>query len=515
MIRTKQLVEPEVYRTAELVPANPHSIYLQLEALIDDWAALAQPLTVAFCAHRGRPTDPIVYYKIFLIAYFENLTYDTDLAERIDDSRAIRRFLHYTLTEATPDHSTISEVRGQAAAAHVDLAALLTPVIALCRDAGLVGGDEQAVDSTLVPANASLSSLRSLHTGQGVREYFRSGAPVPAPEAGTVACAEPPPTKSVSNADFRSTTDPDARIARKDGHPRDMAYRLTHVTDQQSHIILGVAVDHADGGEVSAACPVVLEAATQLALGGQRLHLVSADTGYDDATFHAFVEQMGGTPVTGYRADTTPRDPAFKKAHFVYDASTDSYRCPRGAVLSYTSREVARRRRRYTSAAPMCAVCPDRDRCLAPKATHRELTRHEEEASRERNCATCHTDAGRAALQHRKHLVEPPFGHLKTYGGLGLVNCRGLGKAGLKGGFAALAWNLIQYVKHAPRTADDLARVSCCALRAALRAVVRWRTAALQVWSLRDCAWGTGHNIGRRNLLQQLFPIHSKERGEP
>lgn len=448
MIRAKQLVEPEYYATADLVRADPTSFYTRLLQAIPDWTTLARPLEVAFCPDRGRPTDPVVYYKIFLIAYLENISYDTELAARIHDSLAIRQFLQYNLTETTPDHSTIGEVRGHLAAAQVDLLpALFEPVLTLCAAVQLLGGTLTAVDSTLLPANASLGSLRSLTTGQRVQDYLR-GLPSEHPLPPDHPPLPPVGKRKVSNQDFRSQTDPDARILQQKAHPRDMYYRCTHLTDRTSHLILAAEVATADTGEVTAACPVVLEGSAQLALQGLRLGTVLADTGFDDADFHAFVEELHALPLTFYKEDSTVKVEAFKKAHFLYDSTTDSYRCPHGQVLPYICQDDTRRRARYASDAIRCAACPDHDDCLAADAKQRWLSRAENEASRERNTARCHTDAGRASLRQRKSIVECPFGHMKTYGGMGLVNCRGLGKVRLKAAFAALAWNLIQLVNH-------------------------------------------------------------------
>jgi hypothetical protein len=51
-------------------------------------------------------------------------------------------------------------------------------------------------------------------------------------------------------------------------------------------------------------------------------------------------------------------------------------------------------------------------------------------------------------VRARKHIVEPPFGHLKTYGGMRVMNCRGIGKAEAKAVFGAAAYDLIRLVHH-------------------------------------------------------------------
>jgi transposase len=60
----------------------------------------------------GNPSlDPIVFFKLELIAQLEGITYDRQLLRRINDSLSLRYFLKYNLDEPLPRHSTISRTR--------------------------------------------------------------------------------------------------------------------------------------------------------------------------------------------------------------------------------------------------------------------------------------------------------------------------------------------------------------------------------------------------------------------
>lgn len=161
MIRQQATEEPLFYASQEIARPASGNFYIRLNDAVGD-----------FTQKMGRPTDPAVYLKIFLVSYLENITYDKDLAERISDSIAIRRFLGYSLSESPPDHSSISRNRGLIAQ-HCSIDDALTKVVALCRGEGLVDGDLAAVDSSLIPANASLSSLKSVKTGKKVAEHLK------------------------------------------------------------------------------------------------------------------------------------------------------------------------------------------------------------------------------------------------------------------------------------------------------------------------------------------------------
>ena len=449
MIRKQASPPPLFYVTQEIARPAARNFYLRLMAAVPDWETLAAPFAPAFSAETGRPTDPVVYLKIFLVSYLENITYDTDLAERIADSIAIREFLGYDLTETPPDHSSISRNRARLGRC-CQVEAVLAQVVGLCAQAGLVSGAEVAVDASLIPANASLSSLRSLTTGKSVAEHLRE-----VKEKNRLAGAETPQEKPrVSNEEFRSTTDPEARIAQKRGSPRRMSYRATHVTDAQAGIILAADCGVAEGSEPAAAQPVLATAQATLAAQELALGTVIADAGYDAGDFHAGVEGLGATPLTNYQPDTRKPE-AFCKARFIYLAETDRYQCPAGKFALYRSTRLGERHYRTRSAD--CRECPHRGECIGA-GKQRTITRQANEASRLRNLARCHTDAGRAALRRRRHIVEPPFGHMKTYGGLGRLNCRGAAKAKVKVVMAAVVWNLNKLVRAGRPPAPEAAR---------------------------------------------------------
>ena len=61
---------------------------------------------------RGRPgIDPVVYFKMLMVGFFEDRGSERGIAERGSASLSIRAVLGYALTETTPDHSTLSIIR--------------------------------------------------------------------------------------------------------------------------------------------------------------------------------------------------------------------------------------------------------------------------------------------------------------------------------------------------------------------------------------------------------------------
>ena len=60
----------------------------------------------------GRPSmAPGVYFRLLLIGFFEGIDSERGIAWRVADSLSLREFLGFSVTEQTPDHSTISRTR--------------------------------------------------------------------------------------------------------------------------------------------------------------------------------------------------------------------------------------------------------------------------------------------------------------------------------------------------------------------------------------------------------------------
>jgi hypothetical protein len=153
---------------------------------------------------------------------------------------------------------------------------------------------------------------------------------------------------------------------------------------------------------------------------------------------------VGAQPLTNYQSDGR-KPKGFRKADFTYDAEGDCYVCPAGRRARMSG--VSSDGRLYRTRISECAGCQHREQCIGKQGKRRQITRSRHEASRARNLARCHTPEGRDLLRRRKEIVEHPFGYMKTYGGLKLINTRGVAKAQVKIIMGAVAWDLKKLVR--------------------------------------------------------------------
>jgi transposase len=154
-----------------------------------------------------------------LIGYFEGIEAERGIAWRVADSLGLRRFLGIALTEATPDHSTLSRTRRL-----IDLETheqVFAWVLNLLADRGLLQGKRIGIDATTLEANAAMKSIVRRDTGESYNEFLtglakESGIETPTRE--DLARLDRKREKRTSNKEWMSPADGDARIAKmKDG----------------------------------------------------------------------------------------------------------------------------------------------------------------------------------------------------------------------------------------------------------------------------------------------------------
>jgi transposase len=93
----------------------------------------------------GNPSiDPVVFFKLMLTGYLENIKSDRKLVEHCSMRMDILYFLGYDIDEQLPWHSTISRTRHLYPTAFFE--GLFNKVFSMCVDKGMVSGHTQAMD---------------------------------------------------------------------------------------------------------------------------------------------------------------------------------------------------------------------------------------------------------------------------------------------------------------------------------------------------------------------------------
>ena len=201
----------------------------------------------------GRPSiAPGVYFRLQMIGYLEGLDSERAIAWRVSDSLSLRAFLGYTLSDPTPDHSSLSRIR-QRLPMEVHEQVFTWMVAALAR-AGLVQGKTIGLDATTLEANAALKSIVRRDTGKGYDAFLTQLAQasgIATPTRSDLAKVDKDRKKKGNNDDWQHPHDPDAKITKmKDGRTH-LAHKVEHAVDFASGAVVAVTVQWANEGDTT------------------------------------------------------------------------------------------------------------------------------------------------------------------------------------------------------------------------------------------------------------------------
>ena len=200
----------------------PDSFYRRVNATFDKMGFARQVWAVCEPADAdpdkgGRPgIDPVVYLKMRTVGFFEDLRSERAIASRCADSLSIRGYLGYSLTEATPDHSSLSVIRERLSLEQLE--AIHGVLLAALHAHGLLKGRKLGIDSSVIEANASLRALEHRNTEESCWEYVkRLAAEVGIDSADTKAVRrfdKKREGRKTSNQDWQNPHDPEAKVGR-------------------------------------------------------------------------------------------------------------------------------------------------------------------------------------------------------------------------------------------------------------------------------------------------------------
>lgn len=284
--------EQSLFVPSTAMPQSPgHPFYNRLNELLasaDFDRASESKCEEYYASKTGRPSiPPGVYFRMLLIGYFEGIGSQRGIAWRCADSRSLQEFLGFGPTERTPDHSSLTRIRNRLSLeVHQEVFDL---VLSIVKQRGLLKGKALGVDSTSLEANAAMKSIVRKGSGKGWKQYVRGLAEdegIDDPDDDDVRRFDRKRAdKKVSNKDWESPTDPEARIGRmKDGRTR-LSYKAQHAIDLETEVVIAATIHRGDVSDAELLKDALVEAAGALAAVGydEPVSDVVADKGYHKA----------------------------------------------------------------------------------------------------------------------------------------------------------------------------------------------------------------------------------------
>ncbi len=474
------------FQLSNYVPAD--NFFRRLKESLDfQW--LYKATSVYYGTEGQKSIDPVVFFKLILVGYLENLNSDRKIIEHSRMRLDILFFLGYDLDEELPWHSTLSRTR--ALYGEEVFKELFSRVLALCVQKGMLSGRRQAIDSAYVKANASMDSLVEKEIIEDGSSYLDSlseeedsyGNPIKQhtqvmednrddttitqsrsknvkdhhnwkgtayknmPKGKSlkkVHVAEDRP-KFVSNHTHYSTTDRDARVSVKPGKPRQLNYSMQTAVDMSSHLITNVEAHYADRRDSECLSQVLTNTIGNLRRHELEVEEIAADTGYSsgkalqsclDHNITAYIPNFGH-----YKA---------KREGFIFDSENDRYTCEaRGVHLPYKKTYQDKKgyyKKQYRSSAKDCGNCPLRTTCIGGSADYKKLEETIDKPLYDQMHHRLQTPYARRMKKLRQSTVEPVLGTLINFMGLRRIWTRGIKNANKFMLGAAIAYNIKKWL---------------------------------------------------------------------
>ena len=473
----------------DLVPAD--NFYRRLQSQLD--LQFIYKATQKYYGKEGHGSiDPVVFFKILLIGYLNNIPSDRHLIAYCSDSLSIRLFLGYDVHEPLPWHSTISRTRGlYGEEIFLDL---FKQVLQLCVSKGMVRGKRQAVDSVFIKANASLDSLvekevladasafvneleqnsefkttstrkKLVEQHHAWKEQAYKDQPNPnfnidkVDEHGNLIRP-----KYLSNHTHYSPTDSDAKVSVKPGKARQLNYFGQISVDDAHHVITGACSDFADKRDSQCIEKIVELTQKNLEENDLELEELLADGGYSSGEALEYLHKKN---IDAYIPNFGQYKP-FREG-FIFNKELHQYECIKDggnkAKLLFKGEKTDSKgytKRTYRSSESDCKACPLREQCCGKTTKHKKLddSIHKEHYDRMHQKLTQNPEYAKKMVRVRSKTVEPVIGTLVNFTNMKRVNTRGIRNANKHVLMASLTYNLKKYLRFVVKKPTILAQVA-------------------------------------------------------
>ena len=461
------------FQLSDKVPED--NFYRKLKILLDlNWLYKA---TSKYYGSEGQESiDPVVFFKLILIGYLENLGSDRRIINTATMRLDMLFFIGYDIDEELPWHSTLSRTR-QLYGDEV-FKKLFKQILQQCIEKGMVAGKRQAVDSAPVKANASMDSLQQkevladgdVYTDELNDEDLLNKNTVSAARKKVIdnqhrgqakAYKDMPSSdneqrKFVSNHTHSSTTDADARISVKPGKPRQLNYHAQVAVDTAHHVITQIQSDYANKKDSQCLPSLLKNTIENLKANNLTMEELLADGGYssgealqalEDNNIEGYIPNFGG-----YKHD---------REGFTYDKENDKYICSQGKELPFkkiSTSSLGYMRKSYRSSALDCSKCLLRSQCIG-KSDFKKIEDTVNKPLYDRMHIKLETPKAKRMKKLRSSTVEPVLGTLVNYLGMRRVNTRGIEQANKCMLMAAIAYNLKKLLKFTTRKIQNNVQV--------------------------------------------------------
>ena len=354
-----------------LVPEN--NFYHQLEVCIN--LGFVRVLVEDLYSNIGRPSiDPVVFFKLQLIAFFEGIRSERKLMETVNLNLAHRWYLGYDLDESLPDHGSFSKIRDRIGLGVFQ--SFFEEVVQLCSEVGLVWGEELYFDFTKVQANATINGMverTEYEASHHLDELFPNNQPSAHPFEEVINKFDGKRITGIRKLTCQRVTD--QQINPTDPHASPMPFpgRVSSVLGYRDHYVV-------DGGKARIILSALVTPASimdntpmldltnwvcsrwnlepEIVVGDAKYGTEQNIVGLEEAGIKAYLPIPDLGKRTGFYPSSLIR----------YLPEEDCYVCPQGQQLSAYSSRKTKEKHVYRAHAETCNACPVKSECTNNKS---------------------------------------------------------------------------------------------------------------------------------------------------
>lgn len=419
------------------------------------------------------PWDPRLLVSLWIYAYSRGISSAREIARRCTYEPAFQwlcglgEINHHTLSDFRVDHD--ASLRG-----------LFVQVLGVLSSEGLVSLERVMHDGTRIKAYAGADSFRR---EERLKEHLEA-ARKQVEAMGDPREEEPTRKRAAQERALRerqqrleqaleevqkvreakqqdkeearaSQSDPQARIMKQSNGGYAPSYNVQLSTDAAHKIIVGTGVTQS-GSDYGQLIGAVTRVEANL---GRKPGQVVIDGGFTTReNIMSMAEQ--GIDLVGSLAEVNQRiagqkgkrgvTEAFYTDKFIYDEKENVYRCPAGTVMKHKGRDfrLGVTFHQYRAPTEQCRACAFQSQCCPGNVHHgRSVIRTERAPAMQQFAKKMETEEGKAIYRQRGAVAEFPNAWIKEKLGLRQFRLRGLVRVGLEVLWAALTYNIQQWVR--------------------------------------------------------------------
>jgi len=429
------------------------------------------------------PWDPRLLVSLWIYAYSRGISSAREIARRCTYEPAFQwlcglgEINHHTLSDFRVDHDE-------------SLRELFVQVLGVLSAEGLVSVERVMHDGTRIKAYAGADSFRredrlKEHLEAARKQVAAMGDPreeepkrkraaqeravrerqqrleQALEEVQKVRQAKRPQDKEQART---SESDPQARIMKQSNGGYAPSYNVQLSTEASHRVIVGADVSQSGSDFVHLIAAV---AQVEANLGAKPKQVV-VDGGFTSrenimAMAEQGIDMIGSLPAANPSSAGQQRQRGvseqFHLDQFSYDAQHNIYRCPQGASLTAKGREFCPGvvLHKYVAKAEVCAACQFRAECCPGNQHHgRSVIRAVHSPQVREFTEKMETETAKSIYRQRGAVAEFPNAWIKEKLGLRQFRLRGLLKVRLEVLWAALTYNVQQWIRLSWRTKAPL-----------------------------------------------------------